>query len=315
MSSDSNQTVFSYKLSAPLKDDCESVFANVTRNRWEAPDGSTIYLVRFALKQFRGKKTNQITISLTSTQFDWIIHCLEHGIASQIVPGEREGKYICFENPEKISGSTIISVIDKKSKFGILLDSSESTTLRASAKIISFIIKFQHASGDKLKELLRYLYSFCIISIMENEIKSNCQACMDESIIESEHVCKNIPNNLINEYFENSYSKRNTIEERYSEIFSDFMNLLNVSEHNRQQAKDMLLSIVKEEKKEMISSIKEYFSIEYAKSNAFAVSALTALKEQKEETEKSLIIQNCNEVDESGLAYKCFESQSKKLKF
>jgi hypothetical protein len=187
---DTNQTVFSYKLSIPSKDDCRSVFANVSRNRWIAPDNNIVYFVRFELKLFKGENSNPIAVSLTATQFDWFIQCLENGSGTLVVPAEREGKFICYEVYEKLYGNIGLSVIDKKSKFGILLETFECASLRCVAKVLAFIIKFQHSSNEKLKDLIRYLYAYCIFIIMKNDIKGACDGCTSESLIDSEHQCK-----------------------------------------------------------------------------------------------------------------------------
>jgi len=89
-----SKTIFSNKLSAPLKDDMKSVFANVVRTQWEAPDGNIVYFVRLEFKLFRGENATPITVTFTQTQFDWLMSCFENAKNSEIVPGEREGKYI-----------------------------------------------------------------------------------------------------------------------------------------------------------------------------------------------------------------------------
>ena len=143
--------LFSNKLSLPLKQNENSLFANVTRTKWKAPDGKVVYFVRLELKLFRGQNLNPLSISLTRTQFEWICECIAKSSGSQTVPAEREEKYLCYEVPENMFGTTVISTIEKKSKFGIVLDLYEISMLSSDANYFVIYNKISKYLWRKIK--------------------------------------------------------------------------------------------------------------------------------------------------------------------
>jgi hypothetical protein len=300
-----SQTVFSVKLSSALKDDWNSAFANVTRTKWLAPDQKVVHFVRLDLKLFRGEGVKPITISLTPCQFDWVIHCMENAPSSVVVAGERPDKFICYEVTEKCYGSTFVSIIERRAKFGIELNGLEGGQLEASHRSLAFVLKFQNAFGERLQNLIKYIYSGCLMKIMIKDIRNDCVGCRDESLIESKHICKNITSETVESYFERIWLKRSTIENDFSNLFCHFMKLLNVSDLNRTQAEDLMIVLVKEQKKELLIAVEEIVIGKNRKSDGLAVLDLIDAKKQEDceidlsdDSTTSLMIDPADEINE-----------------
>ena len=98
------------------------------------------------------------------------------------IPGEREGNFICYEIPGNILDAIIISIIERKSKFGILINDFEQMTLVEKSNIILFVLKNQNAKGDKLRQLIKDIYVFVLSNMIKNYIEDDCIGCKEESL-------------------------------------------------------------------------------------------------------------------------------------
>jgi hypothetical protein len=192
---------------------------------------------------------------------------MENNIDRQIIPGDRDSKYICYENPVEIFGATIVSVIDRNANFGIVLDMFEKSTLKKFYDMLSFIIKYQSASGEKLREIVKYLYAVSIMLIMKEEIKNDCDACRDGTLIQALHTCKEDKMKLIDAYCGNILMLKDTIKLKYSPLIEHLISLLNIDEINKSQAEEYLSIIQEAEKKDFIGVLKEYFGISETKNS------------------------------------------------
>lgn len=281
--------LFSNKLSLPIKDE-NSLFANVTRTKWKAPDGKIVYFVRLELKLFRGQNPNPLSISLTGTQFEWICQCISQRSGNQTVPAEREGKYLCYEVPETIFGTTIISTIEKKSKFGIVLDIYEVSMLSTDSNILSFIIKFQSTTGEKLKELTRYIYCATIIHFMNEIIADDCFGC-DKSLKDQEHSCKEDPRKLIDIHFDESVSNKELIGKKFVDLFNYFCKLLSIDESNRIQGNEQMMIIEKAQKKDLLSTLLDLKELSGTNKESKSIMRLIQIKDN----DGKQITEECNE--------------------
>ena len=297
----SNAIIYSQKLSLPLKDDSRSLFANVTRSKWIAPDENIIFFVRFELKLSRGVNLNPITLSLTATQVDWLVDCIERNLDTQIVPGEKSEKFICYEISDKITESVTVSVVEKNFKFGIVLDIFECSTLKYNYPFLSFLMKYQNPSGEKLKDLLRYIYSACIYKAMKNCISSKCNGCIDESLLEKSHSCKKETNDLINEHLFETLEGIQSIDEKFSDLFIHFVNILNIKDFNRNKAENILFLEIKEEEKEHKRILKEMF--EPRRENLTSIAILRLI-----DMEENLVIPESLSIDDSDIQATYIES-------
>src|SRR5260370_38637226 len=111
------------------------------------------------------------------------------GQCSLHIEAERVGKYVFYEQPPDIYGSIILSILDKKSKFGIMLEPYESATLRAEAEKVVFILKHQNCSGPKMQDMVKIIYCTSLMVCMNEIIRANCNECQEMSPIDSKHLC------------------------------------------------------------------------------------------------------------------------------
>ncbi len=93
------------------------------------------------MKLNSGKNTNPISVSFTPTQFEWLIHNIKTRATSQLVPGEKEWKFISYERPDNFDDKIIAGVIDRNAKFGIVLDIYEQTKMEFYSQTLSFVMK------------------------------------------------------------------------------------------------------------------------------------------------------------------------------
>ena len=248
MSKYPSETIFSRKLSAKDQSDEKSMFANIIRTQWKANDGNIIHFVRFELKLNRGLDAKPMCISITPVQLDWIINCINKNVNHMLIEGEREGKYIFFEKIESLFLSEFaISTLEKKTKFGVLLDSVEKENLVVNHGIFSFIMKFQQTTGLRLKELIRWLYCSFVYRVLKNEIKENCNGCKNNFKCESEHSCKLESQGMIDQYIDQTIDKKDIIEKYFFDYFEYFSKILCIDEENISEAKHLVEYISKAE--------------------------------------------------------------------
>jgi len=184
-----SETIISFKLSQALKEDNRSLFANVVKTSWTSPDDKSFTLLRLEFKLNRGENTNPICVSLTMTQFQWLMHQIEKNLTTQEVPAEKEGRFLCFERPNNIADSVIVSIIDKCAKFGVMIQLEEQSNLKSNAKVIEFVMHYQWAKNEKLKELVALLYASLQPEEIDKYMRKKCVGCKKESIVHDEHDC------------------------------------------------------------------------------------------------------------------------------
>ena len=248
MSKFPSEVIFSKKLSASDQNDEKSMFANIIRTQWKANDGKIIYFVRFELKLNRGLEAKPMCISITPVQLDWIVNCINKNVNHMLIEGEREGKYISFEKIESLFLSEFaISTLEKKTKFGVLLDSIEKENLVLNHGIFSFIMKFQQTTGLRLKELIRWLYCSFVYRVLRNEIKENCNGCKNNFECKSEHSCKLESQGLIDQFIDQTIDKKEMIEKYFYDYFEYFSEILCIDEENIAEAKHLVEYISKAE--------------------------------------------------------------------
>ncbi len=188
--------------------------------------------------------SNSITVSLTPTQFEWIMHCIESCSESIVVPGDKEDKYICYENSSGYDESIGISVIDRKAKFGVIVSVHEASMLKTYSKILIFAMKFQQAKSDQLKDVTYYVVSSVIAEKMKNTIETNCLGCKEESLANDEHTClRDLDKASLDEIFYNIISA-NEFKEAFGDYFEYYADILNISEFNKKEAMHLYLPII-----------------------------------------------------------------------
>lgn len=282
-----NNSVFVNKLSSSLKDDERSIFANVNRNQWISRDGNVVHFVRLEFKLFKGENSKPMSISLTVSQFEWLLDCIESNAGSKMIEMDREDKYLCYEIPEKIFGSFVVSIIEQKSKYGILFDVTEKAIFKVDGRLLIFIMKYQNAVGNKLYEIARFLYSASIKKVIKDFATIDCEGCCDESLVESSHACKRNPDKIIADYFDKALIEEEVLKSHYLNLFEHFAKLLNINEFNRSSAENILLTIVKGDTENLKLSVKLLMD-NPDKSNAKAISRIIELKEEIEKAGNGL---------------------------
>ena len=197
--------------------------------------------MEFKLNRLNSKA---ITVNLIPTQFEWIMNCVESYSKSKVVPGEKEDKYISYENSSGYDDSIGVSVIDRKAKFGVIINVYEISMLKTYSKILIFVMKFQEAKMDKLKDVTYYIVSSVIAEKMKTTIETNCLGCKEESLINDEHDCyRELDKASLDEIYYNILSA-NEYKEAFEDSFDYYADILNISEFNRKEALNLHLPII-----------------------------------------------------------------------
>jgi hypothetical protein len=287
-----SETIISFKLSQSMKEDSRSLFASVVKNPWKTPEGNIFNFIRMEFKLFRGENISPICVSLTLTQFQWILHQIEKNLISQEVPAEKEGRFLCFERPNNITDSVIVSIIDKCAKFGIMIEPQEQSNLKSYAKMIEFVMLYQSAKNDKLKELVGLIYSSLQAEEIDKYIKQKCEGCKEESIVHDEHDClKEIDEEQLKDLFLKSL-KDYEVKKNFDYMFEYYCKLLNISEVYGQEAKLMLLPIIIGEPVQLFESVKESYGLRTQDWKSKAIRRLNLSKREQDELAQ---IQDCAE--------------------
>jgi len=287
-----SETIISFKLSQSLKEDSRSLFANVVRNPWKTPDGNIFNFIRMEFKLYRGENISPICVSLTPTQFQWIMYQIEKNLISQEVPAEKEGRFLCFERPNNIMDSVIVSIIDKCAKFGVMIESQEQSNLKSYAKMIEFVMSYQSAKNEKLKELVGLVYSSIQAEEIDKYIKQKCEGCKEESIIHDEHDClKEIDEEQLKDLFLKSLND-DEVKKNFDYMFEHYCKLLNINELLGQEAKLMLLPIIINEPVQLFESVKGSYGF---KTQDWKSKAIRRLNITKRELNELAQIQDCDE--------------------
>jgi hypothetical protein len=233
------------------------LFASVIKNPWVTPEGTIYNFIRLEFKLNRGKNANPICVSFTPTQFEWLVHKIANKSESQLVPGEKEWKMVSYERPEHWDDNIIIGVIDRSAKFGIVLDVYEQSQIEFYSKILSFVMKNQSAKNEKLKDLMKIIYSSVLSDKMKVMAKDECKGCKDESLIHEDHSCSKISNEdeLFEIYLRSM--KSDGVGEKFIEFFDYYTELLNINELVAKEAKIMLFPLISADEKELFKFVKE----------------------------------------------------------
>jgi hypothetical protein len=287
-----SETIISFKLSQSLKEDSRSLFAIVVRNPWKAPDGNIFNFIRMEFKLFRGENISPICVSLTPTQFQWIMYQIEKNLISQEVPAEKEGRFLCFERPNNIMDSVIVSIIDKCAKFGVMIESQEQSNLKSYAKMIEFVMFYQSAKNEKLKELVGLVYSSIQAEEIDKYIQQKCDGCKGESIIHDEHDClKEIDEEQLKDLFLKSLND-DEVKKNFDYMFEHYCKLLNINEVLAQEAKLMLFPIIINEPVQLFQSVKGSYGFKTQDWKSKVIRRLNIIKRELNELEQ---IQDCAE--------------------
>jgi hypothetical protein len=257
-----SETLISFKLSDSIKDDDYSLFANIIKNPWISPEGINYNFIRMEFRLNRGRNAKPICVTYTPTQFDWLLINIQAKSNSQDVPGEKEGKFVCFERITSSTDGIVLSVIDRRAKFGILMDSEEQDMLEKYADDLKFVMKFQSARGDKLKELVELIHSSVLsdkIKVISEEI---CEGCKQESLEHEDHSCiSEINKEKFNDLFERAL-RAEGIKQQFENSFNYYGKLLNISEIYHKEAMNLLLPIVVVERELLLKLTKQFHSKE-----------------------------------------------------
>jgi hypothetical protein len=277
-----SETIISYKLSYPLRDENRSLFANVTKNPWITPEGGIYNFIRLELKLNRGKNTNPISVSFTPTQFEWLIHKIENKGDSQLVPGEKEWKFICYERPDHFDDKIIIGVIDHNAKFGIVLDVCEQTEVVVYSEILLFVMKNQSARNEKLKDLVRFIHASILAEKIKSILKDDCIGCKEESLIHEEHIClKEMDEERLLEIFSRSLTLDDN-KQKFMNLFDYYAAIMNINEIFKQEVHNMVLPIIIGEEKELFNAVKESFGLMEKSSMVKCINLLNERKKAME---------------------------------
>ena len=284
-----SEVIFTKRLSGDMRRDERALFADITRTQWKSGDGNVIYFVRLEFRLMRGVDLKPMSVSVTTTQLDWITNCIETDISHMQIEAEREGKFLSFDKIENLFLSEIaISSWEQKAKFGIIFDAYEKDVLYKNHPIFSFIMKFQQTSGMRLKELIRWLYCSVLYSVLKDEIKEKCIGCEKSSKESSEHICKGEIKSLIDKFIGQAIEKMDLIKFKFNRFFDYFSKLLNISEENVIEAQNLLECISKAEKNDYSTVLQILFGNPIIDPVANAVINLIEFKEKetKEEEEE-----------------------------
>ena len=274
------ETVFSKKLSPEDFGDEKSMFANIIRTKWKSNDGNIVYFVRFEFRLNRGSEMKPMCISVTATQLDWIVNCINSNVNHMVIEAEKEGKYISFEKIESLFLSEFaISTIEKKSKFGILLDEYEKSILISNLEIFSFIMKFQQPSGFRLKEIVRLIYCSILHKVMKTQIENNCMACQNGD--ESEHLCKKENRFLIEKFIDKTIGEKELIRNQFEEYFEYFSKILHIDEQNIIEAKSLVEIISRGEKIDYSNLLNKLFENSFEDYTSKSIVKLMNLKNEE----------------------------------
>ena len=292
-----SEVIFSKRLSGDMRLDERAIFADITRTQWKSGDGNTVYFVRLEFRLNRGSDMKPMSVSVTSTQLDWIINCIETDISHMQIEAERCGKFLSFDKIENLFMSEIaISSWERKAKFGIIFDAYEKDVLFKNHSILSFIMKFQQTSGMRLKELIRWLYCSVLFSVLKEEITENCIGCKKSSKENSEHICKGKIQSLIEKFIGRAIEKKDLIKFKFNQFFDYFSQILNISEENVIEAQNLLDCISKAERNDYTNVLQILFENPINDPIANAIIKLIELKEKEtkegEEVEDSQLAIN-----------------------
>jgi len=231
-------------------------------------------------KLYRGKNSNPISISLTTTQFEWILFNIKNQTTTLSIPGEREGQFICYERPGNILDAIIISIIERKSKFGVLINDFEQLTLVEKSNVILFILKNQNAKGDRLRHLAKDIYAFVLSKMIKIYIDEDCIGCKEESLEHEPHTClkdhqiSEIANYTI-KAMEDGKSKL-----EFENLFDYFAALLNISIVMQLEVKNILMPLIQgNEFEDLVISVKQ---IHFGEMDS-RLTSITKLYERKQE--------------------------------
>lgn len=281
-----SETIISYRLSYPFRDENRSLYANVTKNPWITPEGSIYNFIRLELKLNRGKNTNPISVSFTPTQFEWLIHKIQNNDVSQLVPGEKEWKFICYERPDNFDGKIIIGVIDRNAKFGIVLDVLEQTEIVTYSEILLFVMKNQSARNEKLKDLVKFIHASILAEKIKSVLKDECIGCKEESLIHEEHIClKEMDEKQLHEIFSRSLTFDDN-KQKFTDLFDYYAAMMNINEIFKQEVHNMLLPIITGEEKELFNAVKESFGLIEKSSMGKCIHRLNERKKVMEGTDE-----------------------------
>lgn len=205
------------------------------------PGGNIDYCNNIEFKINR-LNSNSLTITLTPTQFEWIMFCIENQSKSKELPAEKENKYVCYENLKGIDGTIGVSVIDRKAKFGVIFSVFETQMLKTYDKILLFLIKYQEATQNNLYNVVSYITSSIYAEKMKISNTNSCLAC--KGLKNEEHTCL-----LDLNYFELSVTFKSIIlDDDYKEEFIALINyyadLLNINDLSRNEAINIYLPML-----------------------------------------------------------------------
>ena len=283
-----SEVFFTLRLSGDMRRDDRAIFADISRTEWKSYDGNIVYFIRLELRLNRGQDSKPMNVSLTATQLDWVIECIEKDISHMAIEGEREGKFISFDKIESLFLSEIsISTWEKKARFGIIFDSYEKDNLVSNHYILSFILKYQQTSGLRLKELIRWLYCSVLFSYMKEEIKENCKGCKNPKDAKAEHLCKDKIQDLIEKFIGITLEKRELIIFKFNQYFDYFSKLLHISEENVIEAQNLLDCISLAEKNDYSHVLKVLFTNPIDDPVAKSIIRLIELKDGEDVSDSS----------------------------